>query len=55
MKITDEFIQKMQQQRNLQSCVTHAVILAQCVRELQADMAEAKLRLGMPDKNEGSE
>ena len=50
MKITSEFIQQLKEQRNLQSCINNLAILASCIRELQVEMDEAKLRLGMPDK-----
>jgi hypothetical protein len=55
MRITNEFIEKLKEQRNLQSIITNSSILARTIQELQADMAEAKLRLGMPDKNESQE
>ena len=52
MKITNEYIEQLKSQRNLQSCVTNLAILARTIQELQNDMEEARLRLGMPDKED---
>jgi hypothetical protein len=48
MKISKEFIDKMALGRNLQSCVTHSVILAKAIQELQIAVDEIKLAIGLP-------
>jgi hypothetical protein len=52
MEITDEFIERLKEQRNLQSCVTNAAILARTIQELQQDIDEIKLKLGIPRGND---
>ena len=48
MKITNEFLEKMALQRNLQSAIIHNVILAECIRDLQKDIDQIKLKVGIP-------
>jgi hypothetical protein len=48
MKITSEFLEKMALQRNLQSAITHNVILAECIRDIQKDIDIIKLKVGIP-------
>ena len=35
MRINDEFIERLKEQRNLQSCVTNSAILARSIQQLQ--------------------
>lgn len=55
MKITDEFIEHLKQQRNLQSCVTHSAILARTLQELQQDIDEIQLKLGIAPRGDDEE
>lgn len=48
MKIDQAFIDRLKEQRNLQSCVNNAAVLAQCIRELQRAVTELQLKVGIP-------
>ena len=52
MKITDEFIKQLTQQRNLQSCITNTVVLARSIQKLQRNIDEIKLKIGIPRGND---
>ena len=55
MKITEEFISRIHEGRNLQSCITNAGILARCVQEVQQAIDEIKQKVGLPRGNDNDD
>ena len=52
MRITDEFLEKLSLQRNLQSCVTNSFILGEAIRDLQEAVAQIQKHLGIEAKSD---
>ena len=42
MKITDEFVAKIRQERDLQMLIKNVVVLATVLKEVQSDLEEIK-------------
>lgn len=52
MKITDEFIERLKLQRNLQSVISNSVVLARTLQKLQKAVDEIQLKVGVPRGND---
>jgi hypothetical protein len=50
MRIDNKFLEQISMQRNLLSCITNLVILAECIEELQRSIDEIQLKVGIPRK-----